>query len=78
MKPWLGAEVRSLVQLDAAASDLTDQKLQLKEIGDKPPSDLIKESTVKRIFSDIVKLRVGETLLFSPSAIVGLEKGPER
>ena len=24
-----------------------------------------------------MKLRVGEALLFSPSAIVGLEKGPE-
>ena len=72
---WL----RSLKEhLAAAALDLTGQKLQLKEIGDNPLSDLIKESTAKRIFSDIVKLRVGEALLFSPSAIVGLEKGPER
>src|SRR5450432_2585994 len=71
---WL----RSLKEhLAAAASDLTDQKPQLKEIGDNAPSDHIKESTAKRIFSDIVKLSVGEALLFSPSAIVGLEKGPE-
>ncbi len=71
---WL----RSLKEhLAAAASDLTKQKPHLKEIGDDPPSDLTKESTTKRIFSDIVKLKVGEALLFSPSAIVGLEKGPE-
>jgi hypothetical protein len=64
----------------AAASDLTDQKPQLKDTEDNPHSDLIKiskESAAKRIFSDIVKLRVGEALLFSPSAIVGLENGPE-
>jgi hypothetical protein len=65
--------------LAAAASDLTDQKPQLKDTEDSLDSDLTKiskESTAKRIFSDIVKLRVGEALLFSPSAIVGLEKGP--
>jgi hypothetical protein len=63
--------------LAAAASDLTDQMQQLKERGDNLPSDLIKESTARRIFSDIVKLRVGEALIFSLSAIEGLEKGPE-
>ena len=64
-------------QLAAAASDLTDQKPQLMEIGNNPPSDPIKEGTAKRVFTDIMKLRVGEALLFSPSAIVGLEEGPE-
>jgi hypothetical protein len=38
---------------------------------------LPQRDTAKRIFSDIAKLRVGKALLFSPSAIVGLEKGPE-
>jgi len=31
-------------------------------------------STRAKVFSDIVKLRVGEALLFAPSAIIGIEK----
>jgi hypothetical protein len=55
--------------LAAVASDLNDQKPGENR-------DHIK-STDKRIFGEIVKLRVGEALLFSPSATVGVEKGPE-
>lgn len=74
---WL----RSLKEhLAAAASDLIDQKPQVKnveEVSHGHPNKNSKETTSQRIFGDIVMLRVGEALLFSPNAIVGLEKGPE-
>lgn len=63
--------------LAAGASDLTHRKPQLKEIGDKSSSEDNKGSDTRHIFSNIVNLRVGEALLFSPSATVGIEKGPE-
>ncbi|KAL3418807.1 hypothetical protein PVAG01_09028 [Phlyctema vagabunda] len=61
---WL----RALKQhLAAAASDIIDQDEDVSEDG------TIIGSKTKKIFQDIVKLRVGEALLFSPSALVDVE-----
>ena len=38
---------------------------------------LTNEGTVQDIFNDIVKLRVGEALLFCPNATVGLTAGAD-
>lgn len=71
---WL----RSLKEhLAAVASDLVDQKPQLKDTDDKQYRAIVEGSIAKRIFGEIVKLKVGEALLFSPSAIVNFEKGPD-
>jgi hypothetical protein len=70
---WL----RSLKELlAAAASDLLDESNISGKEGGKL-KDIIKNgnsknAVAKKIFGDIVNLRVGEALLFSPSAVVGV------
>lgn len=72
---WLRILKQHLV---AATSDLVDQKSELSDTGETSSTDEGMEKrnndNTKKIFSDIVKLRAGEALLFSPSAIVGLER----
>jgi hypothetical protein len=72
---WLRILKRHLA---AAASDLVDEKSELSNTGETSSIDEGMErrnnDTTKKIFSDIVKLRAGEALLFSPSAMVGLER----
>jgi hypothetical protein len=60
--------------LAAAAADATeqsynasDQQVDVAEVRVSRP----KNQTASQIFKDIVGLRVGEALLFSPSAIIG-------
>ncbi len=66
--------------LAAAGSDLVDQASDLSDTGesDSPGGRIGKRNNdnSRKIFSDIVKLRAGEALLFSPSAMVGLERSP--
>jgi hypothetical protein len=74
---WL----RTLKQhLAAAASDLVGPKTDLSDSGETGSTDdgieKRRGDTARQIFSDIVKLRAGEALLFSPSAMVGVERGP--
>lgn len=74
---WL----RTLKQhLAAAASDLAEQTYELGNTEETNSTDegIEKRSkdTARKIFSDIVKLRAGEALLFSPSAMVGIERAP--
>jgi hypothetical protein len=42
-------------------------------LGDKKSKSLLKQ-----IFTDIVRLRVGEALLFSPSAVTGLQADEQK
>lgn len=64
--------------LAAAASDLVDQKFELNTTGETESTDerISKGANdiAKKIFGKIVRLRVGEALLFSPSAMVGIER----
>jgi hypothetical protein len=64
--------------LAAAASGLVDQTPDLSDPRETESSDdgiqKRRGDTATKIFADIVKLRAGEALLISPSAIVGLER----
>jgi hypothetical protein len=70
LKQHLAAAAPDL--LDKPTSDSTDMEEGQEEIGKTRNS---KNVVAKQIFKEIVNLRVGEALLFSPSAFVGvLEK----
>ncbi|TVY83558.1 hypothetical protein LSUE1_G003602 [Lachnellula suecica] len=60
---WL----RALQAHLAGASKLLQSDEEQEEGGEVTP-------TIVKIFNDIVKLKVGEALLFSPSAIIGVDK----
>jgi hypothetical protein len=69
---WLKTLERHLA---GAASKL------LKNKGDGEEDEKEKSSIAEKVFKEIVKLKVGEALLFSPSAVVGIEssgKGNEK
>jgi hypothetical protein len=59
---------------------LVEEYPELNDRGGTDPNDEETEKakgvTTRQIFRDIVKLRAGEALLFSPSSMIGLEKGP--
>jgi hypothetical protein len=59
--------------LAGAASNLLDEEPESK--GETNGTGPVNRSfSIKSIFSQVVKLRVGEALLFSPSAIVGWDE----
>lgn len=63
--------------LAAAASDLVDQNPNSSNILEGSGDEKIESrmgDAAKKIFSEIVRLRAGEALLFSPSAMVDVEK----
>jgi hypothetical protein len=75
---WL----RSLkAHLAGIASDVLDQTSHSHNPEEDPDDGIGTQkqntNTAMKIFSEIVKLRAGEALIFSPSAMVGLEKGPD-
>ncbi|KAH8586579.1 hypothetical protein B0O99DRAFT_656760 [Bisporella sp. PMI_857] len=58
----------------AGASDLLDQQPTSNHTADAGSNELKvreKNGRARRIFNEVIRLRVGEALLFSPSAIVG-------
>ncbi|KAI9826625.1 MAG: hypothetical protein M1832_006221 [Thelocarpon impressellum] len=61
--------------LAAAASDLLPPDGETDRDDNHDGRFKGKDSVAKRIFDDVVKLRVGEALLFSPSAMVALDTG---
>jgi hypothetical protein len=74
---WL----RTLKQhLAAAASGLVEQSPDLTDMEGIEPNreeaEKAKGDNARQIFLDIVELRAGEALLFSPSAMIGLKRGP--
>jgi hypothetical protein len=64
---WLRALETHLAGAASYAVDDDD------ELGDKKSKSLSKQ-----IFTDIVRLRVGEALLFSPSAVTGLQADEQK
>lgn len=73
---WL----RALKQhLAGASSDLLDQGSASASKSDDVESDtgISSGNTAQRVFQDVVKLRVGEALLFSPSALMGVQDDGE-
>jgi hypothetical protein len=61
--------------LAAVASDLLDENYPSSNINLSSDGEAKgKNSVAKRIFTDIVNVHVGESLLFSPNAVIGIER----
>jgi hypothetical protein len=64
--------------LAAAATDLLLERPVKGEGSDKGRDTRTKNNTAEKIFKEIVGLKVGEALLFAPSAVVDLEVRDDR